>query len=327
MHISIISPVYKAEKIVDELVKRIIENVSDITSDFEIILVEDGSHDDSWKSIERNCKKDKRVIGIKLSRNFGQHHAITCGLDYCRGDWVVLMDCDLQDCPEEIPRLYAKAQEGYDVVLARRGNRKDGLIKQLINRTFYKVFNYLTDMNYDSQVGGFRIISKRVVECFRSMREQNRFFNGLIHWMGFPTASIDVKHAERFEGKTSYTFSKLCGFAIEIITSYSDKPLKVSILVGFVMSFLSFLYGGYIFLRALFLGSSVSGWSSLVISLYFLSGVIITVLGIMSIYLGKTFSEVKKRPLYIVSKITTFNNTGTNTDELSQSYEIKLPSY
>ena len=225
MHISIVSPVYKAENIVDELVKRIIESVSKITSDFEIILVEDNSPDKSWEAIERNCKKDNRVRGIKLSRNFGQFHAITCGIDFCKGDWVVVMDCDLQDRPEEIPRLYAKAQEGYDVVLAKRNRRKDNFIRKATSKLFYKLFNYFSGMNYDSQVSGFRLFSKKVVENFRAMREQSRFFNCLVEWMGFPTASVDVEHGERFEGKSSYTFWKLLDLSIDTITSYSDKPL------------------------------------------------------------------------------------------------------
>lgn len=307
MKISIVSPVFKAEKVVGELVSRVVLEVEKITDDFEIILVEDGSPDNSWEEIERNCKKDKRVKGIKLSRNFGQHHAITCGLDFCKGDWTVVMDCDLQDLPEEISKLYKKAQEGYDVVLARRGKRKDSLLKQIENWLFYTVFNYLTGMNYDNQVGGFRILSKRVVEHLRFMREQHRFFNGLVEWMSFPTAYVDVMHGERFEGKSAYTFRKLLRFAIDIITSYSDKPLRVAAVLGFVMSLLSFIYGAFILLKALIFGSQVSGWSSLIISLYFLSGVIITILGIIGIYLGKTYSEVKRRPLYVVSKYLGFD--------------------
>lgn len=306
MEISVISPVYKAENILDELVERIVKSVSVITEDFEIVLVEDGSPDNSWKEIEKICRRDKRVKGIKLTRNFGQHYAITCGLDFCNGKWVVVMDCDLQDIPEEIPQLYKKAQEGYEVVLARRGKRKDSSLKRLQNWFFYKLFNYLTGMNYDSQVGGFRIISKKVVEHLYYMREQHRFFNGLIEWMSFPTAYVDVSHGERFEGKSAYTFRKLFGFAIDIITSYSDKPLRIAAVLGFVMSLLSFIYGALILFKALIFGSPVSGWSSLIVSLYFLSGIIITILGIIGIYLGKTYSEVKRRPLYVVSKYLGF---------------------
>ncbi len=307
MHISVVSPVYRAEKILDELVKRIIESVSEITKDFEIILVDDGSPDDSWGSIERNCKRDSRVKGIKLTRNFGQHYAITSGLDFCKGDWVVVMDCDMQDLPEEIPKLYAKALEGFDVVLAKRSSRSDSHFKRFSSWLFYKFFNYLSDMDYDYQVGGFRVISKRVVGEFKQMREQPRYFNALIYWMGFPTVAIDVEHGKRFAGKSTYDVRKLIKHSLEAVVSNSEKPLIVSIRIGFIMSFLSFIYGSYLLIRTFIVGSPVSGWSSLIVSLYFLSGMIITVLGIISIYLGKAFLMIKNRPLYIVNKTEGFS--------------------
>lgn len=320
MQISVVSPVYKAEMTVDELVKRIIDSVSNITNEFEIILIDDGSPDDSWACIERNCKKDSRVKGIKLTRNFGQHHAITCGLDYAFGDWVVVMDCDLQDLPEEIPRLYQKAKQGFDVVLARRENRKDTVLKRFQSWLFYKLFNFLTDMNYDSSVGVFRIISRRVVDHLRRMREQHRFFIGLVEWASFPTTSLWVQHGKRTEGKSTYTFSKLLSFAIDVITSYSDKPLRVFTLFGFVISLLAFLFGSYILFRKLMFGSPVTGWSSLIVSLYFLSGIIVMILGIIGTYLGKTYDEVKKRPLYVISKSMGFRS-GIET---SPTFEVSL---
>lgn len=319
MHISIVSPVYKADKIVDELVKRIILSVSQITDDFEIVLIDDGSPDGSWEAIERNCKRDKRVKGIKLSRNFGQFHAITCGIDYCVGDWVVVMDCDLQDRPEEILRLYKKAMEGHEIVLARRGLRKDSLIRRITSKIFFKVFNYLSGMNYDEQVSGFRIFSRKVADAFSRMKEQHRFFNGLMEWMGFEAASIDVEHGERFCGKSSYTFWKLFELSLDTITSHSNKPLKMSILVGLAMSFFAFMYGSIVLFKVLIFGSPVIGWSSLIVSMYFLCGIIITFLGIMGIYLGKTYSEVKNRPLYIISK--------TCNEQVTKSADNKVISY
>ena len=273
-----------------------------ITPDFEIILVEDCGGDRSWEIIEKLAKTDGRVKGIQFSRNFGQHYGISAGVDQCDGDWLVVMDCDLQDRPEEIPRLYAKAQEGYDVVLARRGKRKDTLLKRLTSWFYYKVFNYFAGTNYDGQVGNFRIVSRKVVDNFRLFRETLRFFGGIIDWMGFPTASIDIIHDERFEGKSTYSYRKLFKLAGEIIIAYSDKPLRLSIKLGFAMSFLSFLYGGYILFRALFFGSPVMGWSSMIVSLYFIGGIIIANLGIVGIYLGKTFAEAKKRPLYVIKE-------------------------
>lgn len=303
-HISVVIPVYKAENSLDELYLRLKTALEIISADFEIVLVEDCGGDKSWQVIERLATDDPRVRGIQFSRNFGQHYGITAGLDYCHGDWVVVMDCDLQDRPEEIPRLYAKAQEGYDIVLARRGTRRDPLLKRVTSWLFYKVFSYLADIEYDGDSGNFRIMSRKVTANFCQMREQLRFFGGLVQWMGFSTASIEVEHAERFDGKSTYTYAQLWKLASETIIAYSDKPLRLAVRLGFLMAFFSFCYGIYILGLAVLYGSAIAGWSSLIISLYFIGGIIIAILGILGIYLGKTFDETKKRPLYIVRKVT-----------------------
>jgi glycosyltransferase involved in cell wall biosynthesis len=303
-HISVVVPVYKAEKSLDELYLRLKASLESISLDFEIVLVEDCGGDNSWQVIERLATADPRVRGIQFSRNFGQHYGITAGLDYCCGEWVVVMDCDLQDRPEEIPRLYTKGQEGYDIVLARRGARRDPLLKRVTSWLFYKVFSYLADIDYDGGSGNFRIMSRKVVANFCQIREQLRFFGGLVQWMGFSTASIEVEHAERFEGKSTYTYAQLWRLASETIIAYSDKPLRLAVRLGFLMAFFSFCYGAYILGCALLCGSSIAGWSSLIVSLYFIGGVIIVILGILGVYLGKVFDETKKRPLYIVERAT-----------------------
>jgi len=303
-YISVVIPVYKAENCLHELYGRLRESLETISNDFEIILVEDCGGDASWTIIQDIAQQDPRVKGIQFSRNFGQHYGITAGIDYCNGDWAVVMDCDLQDRPEEIPALYAKAKDGYDVVLARRGLREDSQMKRLNSWLFYKTFNYLTDLNYDPQVGNFRIISKKVVESFRLIREQLRFFGGLVDWMGFPTASIEVQHDKRLAGKSTYTFRTLWKLATEAIICYSDKPLRLSVKLGFFISLIAFIYGVYTFLQAIVHRSPISGWSSLIVSLYFLGGIIIGNLGIIGIYLGKCFDEAKNRPLYIIRNQT-----------------------
>ena len=304
--LSIVVPVYKAEDCLDELYRRLVQALETITSNFEIVLVEDCGGDRSWEVIERLAQQDERVKGIQFSRNFGQHYGITAGLDHCQGDWVVVMDCDLQDRPEEIPRLYAKAQEGYDIVLARRGLRSDSLPKRINSWLFYKLFSYLTNTNYDAQTANFCIISRKVVENLRSMREQLRFFGGMVQWMGFPTASIEVEHAERHAGNSTYTFTKMLKLAQEAIIAFSDKPLRLAVRFGFLMASIAFAYAIYMLIRSLLYSSPIIGWSSLIISLYFIGGVIITILGVIGIYLGKTFDESKRRPLYIVRR-STFN--------------------
>jgi polyisoprenyl-phosphate glycosyltransferase len=315
--ISVVVPVYKAENCLDELNRRLVSALETLTPDFEIVLVEDCGGDRSWEIIERLSAQDGRIKGIQFSRNFGQHYGITAGLDRCDGDWVVVMDCDLQDRPEEIPRLYAKAQEGYDIVLALRGARQDNLLKRLTSWLFYKVFSYFADIEYDGQSGNFRIMSRKVVENFRLMREQLRFFGGLVQWMGFPTASIEVQHAQRHQGESTYTFAKLWKLASETIIAYSDKPLRLAIRFGFLMSFFAFCYGMYIFTRSLFYGSPIEGWSSLFVSLYFIGGVIIAILGIMGIYLGKAFDESKKRPLYIINRVTQSEDPKISNNQIS----------
>jgi dolichol-phosphate mannosyltransferase len=305
MHIiSVVVPVYKAEHCLDELYLRLKAALESISPDFEIMLVEDCGTDNSWQVIERLAAADARVRGIQFSRNFGQHYGITAGLDHCHGDWVVVMDCDLQDRPEEIPRLYAKAQEGYDIVLARRIARQDPPLKRITSWLFYKVFSYLADIEYDGASGNFRIMSRKVVASFRRMGEQLRFFGGLVQWLGFPTASIEVEHSERFEGNSTYTFAKLWKLAAETIIAYSDKPLRIGVRFGFGMAGLAFGYGMYILMRALLYGSPIPGWNSLIVSMYFIGGIIIAMLGILGVYLGKAFDESKKRPLYIVRRTT-----------------------
>jgi len=303
-HISVVIPVYEAENCLDELYLRLKTTLEVITTEFEIVLVEDCGGDNSWQIIEKLATTDPRVRGIQFSRNFGQHYGITAGLDYCKGDWVVVMDCDLQDRPEEISRLYTKAQEGFDIVLALRGTRQDPLSKRIFSKFFYKLFSYLADIKYDGDSGNFRIMSRKVVANFCEMREQLRFFGGLMQWMGFPTASIEVQHAERLNGKSTYTFIKLWKLSVDSIIAYSDKPLRLSIRLGFLMAIASFAYGAYVLGEALLYGTVVLGWTSLIVSLYFIGGIIISILGVIGIYLGKTFDETKRRPLYIVRRAT-----------------------
>ncbi len=305
-HISIVTPVYQAEACLEELYRRLVAALSPITEDFEIVMVEDCGGDRSWDLILELARRDSRVKGIQFSRNFGQHYGITAGLDHCDGDWVVVMDCDLQDRPEEIPRLYAKACEGYEIVVARRGRRNHALAKRAASRVFYRLFSYLADTDYDSQAGNFRIISRKVAENFRRMREQLRFFGGQVKWLGFPAASIEVRHDERYAGPSTYSYLKLWHLASDTIIAYSDKPLRLAVRLGFVIALIAFAYGLYILVNALLYGSAVTGWASLIVSIYLIGGIIIAILGMLGIYLGKTFDQTKRRPLYIVMH-TTFN--------------------
>jgi len=301
--ISIVSPVYNAEQIVDLLVQRISEEVSKITPDYEIILVEDGSPDNSWAAIERNCKKDSRVKGIKLSRNFGQHYAITAGLDHAQGEWVVVMDCDLQDRPEEIINLYNKAKEGYDIVLARRYERKDTLFKRFFSWAFYQILSYLTGTKHDPAIANFGIYHKKVIQAVCQMRESIRYFPTMVKWVGFRSVKLNVQHAEREIGKTSYNFKRLLYLAMDIILAYSDKPVRLTIKLGLIISMAAFFLGIITLIQYLTGNITIPGYASLILSIWFFSGLIIMTLGVIGLYIGRTFECVKKRPIYILSQL------------------------
>jgi polyisoprenyl-phosphate glycosyltransferase len=296
--------VYKAEDCLEELYRRLRTSLSQVTDNFEIVLVEDCGPDQSWQAIKQLAEADSRVRGMQFSRNFGQHYGITAGVRAARGAWLVVMDCDLQDRPEEIPRLYAKALEGFDIVLARRAVRRDGWSKRITSRAFYSVFRYFTGLQYDGSVGNFRIISRQVANSFMDFKEQLRFFGGIITWLGFKVSSIDVQHDPRFAGETSYTWRKLLNLAVQTVVAYSDKPLRLAIKIGFSLAALALIGGLYVFVRALTGGVSVSGWASVMVSLYFLSGIMLGFLGIIGLYLGRVFDEVKGRPLYVIREST-----------------------
>lgn len=301
--ISIVVPFYKSKNTVLLLYDNLCAlSYSIIEETFEFLFIEDYGEDGSWELIKEIALKDPRVKAVHFSRNFGQHYAISAGLELCSGDWAVVMDCDMQDRPEEIPHLYAKALEGYDVVCARRGRRKDPLWKRWTSVLFAKTFSWLSGMKYDPEIANFRIISRKVIDAYCSMQEKLRFFGGHLQWLGFPTAYIDVQHCARHEGKSSYTFRKLLNLAIDTIVAYSDKPLRLSIKAGFIMACFSFFYAIYVIYRKFILGIPVEGWTSIMVSLWFLGGLIIANLGIIGIYMGKIFNETKNRPLYVISK-------------------------
>ena len=301
--ISIVSPVYHGNGCLRELYQRLIQVLEDLVDSFEIILVNDASPDDSWDIILELAAADSRVKGIDLSRNFGQHCAITAGLDHTAGDWVIVMDCDLQDRPEEIPRLYEHALQGYDIVFGRRKNRKDGFLKKLSSRCFHRLYNFLSDIKTDPDVSNFSIVSSTVVAAMGELRERNRAYSVFLQWVGFQTSYIDVEHNERFSGKSSYGLVKSIRLAVEAITSQSNKPLRISIYIGFVMSAVSFLYAAYRVVRYYTHGVDVDGWTSLMVAGVFIGGLILANLGVVGLYLGKVFDESKHRPLYVTRQL------------------------
>ena len=304
VHLSVVTPVYGCCQSLEKLYERLEKILSTITDKFEIIMVNDASPDNAWEVITQLSLKDSRVRGINLSRNFGQHKAITAGLDYASGNWVVVMDCDLQDQPEEIIKLYNKAQEGYDVVFGRRATRQDKLLKKLGSKIFHKVYDYFTEARMDSSTANFSIISQKVVKELRKFREQNRSYPLFINLVGFKRININIEHSKRELGESAYSFKKLMNLAIDSIVSQSNKPLRLSIKFGFFLSFISIFYGGWLILRYFVQEIPVAGWTSVMVSIFFIGGLLFANMGFLGLYIGKVFNETKDRPLYTIQNTT-----------------------
>ena len=303
MDISVVVPVYGCRSALPELHRRLVDVLEGMEKSFEIILVNDACPQGSWEEIVRICKEDKRVVGIDFSRNFGQIKAITAGLDCSRGDWVVVMDCDLQDRPESIPELYSKAQEGFDVVFARRVARKDTRIVKAMSRAFYKVYDYFTDGNYDSSLCNFSISRRKVIDAYCQMREQKRAYTMFLKWLGFKQTAIDLEGDERYEGESSYTFKKKMSLAFDLITSQSTKPLKFAVHAGFTFAFLALVMLLYLVIRYVVDPTkALVGWTSTIAAVCLLGGLILAAVGVVGLYVGNIFNEVKERPLYVISQ-------------------------
>lgn len=298
--ISVVIPVYKAESILHELIKQLNAALSSLKVSYEIVLVDDRSPDDSWAKMKELSSKHDVVKSYRLSRNFGQHPAIIAGLNQSKGNWIVVMDCDLQDQPHEILKLYNKAQEGFEVVLAKRTARKDGFFKRMSSKLFYKVFNFFAGVDINNEIGNFGIYQRKVIDSLFNLGDALVFFPLFIQWVGFKKTEINVDHASRHDGKSSYNFVTLFKLAFNTIISFSDKPLRLFLNLGIVISFGSFIGAIYILYKALNNEIEVMGYSSIFISICFFSGLIISFLGIIGIYLGKTFNQTKHRPIYII---------------------------
>lgn len=305
--ISVVSPVYKAANIIEKLVSELEAALQQLDLPYEIILVEDCGGDNSWEVIQKICKENEHVKGVKLSRNFGQYPATLAGLSLAKGDWMVVIDCDLQDQPKEIIKLYEKAREGYDVVVARRVTRQDGFIKRLSSKSYSIVFKFLTNVERDRELSNFGIYSRKVIEQMFLMKDKVQFFPLFINWLGFDRATVEVEHANRYEGRSSYSYKKLFNLAFNTIITFSNKPLKLFVIFGIIVSFLSAIFGVYSIIDSVRGDVPILGYSSIIVSICFFSGIIMTMLGVCGIYIGKVFDQAKDRPIYIIDKNTMDN--------------------
>lgn len=301
--ISIVSPVYKAEKFVEKLVSEIQKAMATIGVTYEIILVDDRSKDNSWVLMKTLSLKHEEVKSIRLSKNFGQHPAIMAGLTHAKGEWVVVMDCDLQDQPKEIAKLFEKTKDGYEIVLARRANREDHFLKKLSSSIFSKVYGFFTDTKYDNEIANFGIYHQKVIKSILEMSDYIKFFPLFVTFVGYKSTSVPVEHAPRASGTTSYSLGKLLSLAFNTIISFSNKPLKIVVKFGLTISLLSVGIGTYQIYKAFTHQIEVLGYTSIIVSIWFLSGVIITTIGVTGIYVGRIFDQSKNRPVFIIDEV------------------------
>ena len=302
MELSVVIPEYGCREAIFELHRRLSETLSKLTDDYEIIFVEDRDPQNSWEDIQKLAAEDAHVKGIRFTRNFGQERAITAGITASKGNYVVVMDCDLQDRPEGIEGLYRTVKQGYDVVFVRRKERRDTALTIFLSGMFYRVYNYLADDDYDPDIGNFSIASRRAINSFLTMNETNRGYIMFLKWLGYPSVTIDITADERAAGKSSYSFRKKVRYAIQEITAQSNKPLLLSIYIGLLFSCFALLLIIWLILRRLLDGSTPEGWVSLMVSIYLVGGILLSVLGVHGIYVGNIYNEVRSRPLYVIDE-------------------------
>ena len=310
MEISIVVPLYNEEKNIRLMHDRLVSSILKITSNFEIIYVNDGSNDNSFLELLKLSNEDERVKYINFSRNFGHQIAVTAGLDYSKGAAVVIIDGDLQDPPEVIPEMYALYKEGFEVVYGQRLIRKgESFLKKITAKYFYRILKKITNINIPVDTGDFRLIDRKIVNDLKNMPEQNKFLRGQIAWLGYRQTSIFFERDERKFGETGYPFSKMLKFALDGITGFSDVPLQFVTKTGIFISFISFLVILYAIFSHFILERTITGWTSLIISSMFIGGVQLISVGIIGEYISRINKNVQNRPLYIVSETNIEANT------------------
>lgn len=302
---SIVSPVYNAEVIIPVFTHAVIQEIRKITKRFEIILIDDGSTDASWNEIKKASVNNNHIKGFRLSRNFGQQNAIAAGFQLCKGDFVVLMDSDMQDDPKYISRMYKCFDNATDYIVARKINRNQNSMRKFLTLQFYRFYNWIANNPMDSASCGFSILKRKVVDAYLRVNDYQKFYLPMLFWLGFEKKVFEVYQNQRLQGKSAYNFKKLSIYAFNTIISSSDKLLRISITVGFIFIFFSSILGIYmisdIVLRK---NHYFVGWPSLFVLILFCTGIILFSLGIMSLYLAKIFEQVKQRPRFLIKETT-----------------------
>lgn len=305
MELSVVLPAHDEESALPELLRRLTTVLEASQLDWEVILVDDGSTDATWRVIRGAAIRDARLRGIRLSRNFGHQHALSAGLSVSTGDVVITMDSDLQHPPEAIPALLAKAEEGYDVVYAIRHAREgETRLKATLSPLFYRLLNKLARIDIPVGAGDFRLISRRVVDALVAMPERHRFLRGMTRWLGYPQATIEFESLARESGRSKYTTSQMLRFALDAVVSFSAVPLRVASVLGFAASLLGSAYLVYVLFVRFVSGTVVPGWTSVVVVTLILGGAQLVCLGIIGQYLGRMYDEQKGRPLFLIDEDT-----------------------
>lgn len=301
--ISIIAPVLNEQDNLEPLYRRIKNLFQGIDYKFELILIDDGSNDRSFAVMERLNQQDSRVKFLSFSRNFGHQVALSAGLDVADGDAVILMDADLQHPPEVIPDLLNKWCEGFENVYTVRQSEKNiSFLKKFLTNIFYRIFRVLTKLNIPANGADFRLLDRKIVLQLRGVKERTRFLRGIISWIGFRSTGIEYQEAQRHSGEVKYGFRNMFSFAIDAICSFSVTPLYIGVFVGIMFAFLGFAYWFYVLCLYITTGIIVAGWSSIVSLIGILGGIQLIIMGLIGIYVGKIFEEVKQRPLYVIQR-------------------------
>ena len=299
--ISVIIPAFNEENNLEILAENVIRVFHDLPYALELIIINDGSIDDTEQKIKDLSSKLPDFYYLNFSRNFGQQSALKAGYDYSNGDAVICMDADLQNPPEIIPELIAKWEEGYEIVLCKRkdANQNGGFFKEMSSRGFYRIIRFLSEIPIEKSSPDFRLLDRKLVNIIKNLPEKDMFLRGMISWMGFNKTVVEYSHGTRLSGNTHYSFGKMIALAATGITSLSVRPLHLAIYLGLFISGLSLLYIPYVFFQY-YNGHTISGWSSLIVTVSFLGGLQLFILGIIGLYLGKLVFQVKQRPDYII---------------------------
>jgi polyisoprenyl-phosphate glycosyltransferase len=304
---SVVVPVYNEELVIRESYNRLKAAMETLNETYEIIFVNDGSRDKTSLIINEICETDNNIKFIDFSRNFGHQIAITAGMDYSEGEAVVVIDADLQDPPEVIPRMLEKWREGYDVVYGKRVERKgDSLFKKVTAAIFYRLLKKMTDVDIPVDTGDFRLIDRKVCDALKEVNERNRYIRGIISWLGFKQTGVEFVRDKRFAGETKYPLKKMLKFAFDAITSFSYKPLKMASYVGAALSIFSFIYLFVVIYEKFFTNNTVQGWTSILAVNLLFNGIVLIMLGVIGEYIGRIYDEAKGRPLYVVRQFRNF---------------------